>query len=1184
NKFFGATNSVKHFYQTISYNKFSFTPAPETNVALSGLVNDGVVSVTLNYPHSDPAIAIDDRNRSIARDALIAANPFVDFSQFDKNGDGTISPAELHIVVITAGYERSFTASPCGGSVWGHRWGLFGDVPMPALDGKTVGQSYSQFGEWHCADSNGPGNAATMGIMVHELGHDLGLPDLYDIDGSSEGVGNWSLMATGSWNQVKLAGDSPSHMDPWSKYFLGWISPTAVTATLSNESISASATSDDVYRLLPGTPLTGEYFLVENRQKVNYDAGLPGAGLLIWHIDTAQRTSNNRDNTNECYPNGPSCAADHYLVALVQADNAFDLEKGNNRGDGGDPWPGTSGRSSFNSSSTPNSNLYNGSAGGVSISAIGSSGTSMTATLSVLGTIPTVTIAATDNAATEEGATSGTFTVSRTGAGTTAALTVFYQVAGTATNGADYQTLAGSVTIPAGGNSATVTVTPIDDGTVGEGNETVILNLLANADYILGTSKSATVTIVDKNPPPVGTVQFSAANFSVSEGGGSAAIAITRAGGSNGAISVTVASSNGTATAGSDYTATTHTVSFANGDTATKTVNIPISNDTVFEGDETLNLTLSNPTGGSTLGTLRVAVLTIVDNDLPVVSMAATSSAAEANAVAGIFTVSRTGSTGSPLTVFYQISGTATAGQDYQALAGIVTIVAGQSSATVRVIPIDDGLAVEGNETVTLELQAHAAYALGTSKSGTVTIVDRPPPPPAGTVQFSAPNFSVNEGDGNAVVTITRTGGSNGAIAVTIATSNGTAAAGSDYTATTRTVNFANGDAASKTVSIPIRNDTVFEVDETANLALRNPTGGASLGSPSTAVLAIIDDDPGPAVSINDVQIVEGDSGTSNAVFAVTLAPASNQTVRVSYHTADDTAQAGSDYVAKTSSLTFSPGETSKNITVVVNSDTVPEATESFLVVLSGATNARVARSQGLATIVNDDVVKATWHLDADFDGDGRADIAIYRDGMWFIARSSDGGIVTVGWGGAPQDVPVPADYDGDGKADIAIYRDGVWFIRRSSDDGFTGVGWGGLPQDIPLPGDYDGDGKSDIAVYRDGGWYIIRSSDGGFTGVGWGGMPQDIPLPGDYDGDGKTDIAVYRHGGWYIIRSSDGGFTGVGWGGLVQDIPVPADYDGDGKTDIAVYRDGGWFIIRSSDGALSGASWGGQPQDIPLN
>jgi hypothetical protein len=86
-----------------------------------------------------------------------------------------------------------------------------------------------------------------------------------------------------------------------------------------------------------------------------------------------------------------------------------------------------------------------------------------------------------------------------------------------------------------------------------------------------------------------------------------------------------------------------------------------------------------------------------------------------------------------------------------------------------------------------------------------------------------------------------------------------------------------------------------------------------------------------------------------------------------------------------------------------------------------------------------------------DYDGDGKADIAVYRDGMWYILRSSDGGVTTTGWGGMAQDIPAPADYDGDGKADIAVYRNGLWFIRRSSDGVQTVVGWGGLPQDLPL-------------------------------------------------------------------------------------------------------------------------------------
>jgi M6 family metalloprotease-like protein len=384
-KFFGASSSVKHYYEQVSYGNFSTTPAPESNVSLGGLANDGIVSVTLNYPHPNTGSTIDDRNRNITRDALIAANSHVDFSQFDTNGNGVLSATELHLIIVVAGYERSYSSSPCGASAWGHRWGLSGSVPAPVLDGKVVGQTYSQFGEWHCANSNPPGHAATIGIMVHELGHDLGLPDLYDTDGSSEGVGNWSVMAGGSWNRTSLPGDSPAHFDPWSKYFVGWVSPTLVTTTLTNESISQAATNADLYQFLPGTPSSGEYFLIENRQKTGYDAGLPGSGLLIWHIDAGKS-----GNTQDCYPGGalPCTTTTHYKIALVQADNLFNLEKGNNRGDAGDPWPGSTGKTTFNDTSSPNSNFYSASPSGVTVSAISASGPTMTATFGGADTTP----------------------------------------------------------------------------------------------------------------------------------------------------------------------------------------------------------------------------------------------------------------------------------------------------------------------------------------------------------------------------------------------------------------------------------------------------------------------------------------------------------------------------------------------------------------------------------------------------------------------------------------------------------------------------------------------------------------------------------------------------------------------------------------------------------------------------
>jgi hypothetical protein len=231
--------------------------------------------------------------------------------------------------------------------------------------------------------------------------------------------------------------------------------------------------------------------------------------------------------------------------------------------------------------------------------------------------------------------------------------------------------------------------------------------------------------------------------------------------------------------------------------------------------------------------------------------------------------------------------------------------------------------------------------------------------------------------------------------------------------------------------------------------------------------------------------------------------------------------------------------------------------------------------------------------LTGDFDGDGKSDPSAYRpsDGTWYIAYSSTGTNAAVRWGGGDA-IPVPGDYDGDGKTDPAVYfpSTGQWWILYSSTGWATnsgGVQWGG-GDGIPVPGDYDGDGLTDPALYfpSTGQWWILYSSTDYRTNnaVPWGGG-LGIPVPGDYDGDGLTDPAVYdpSTGTWWILYSSTHYGTnsgGVPWGGGGA-IPAPADYDGDGKADPTVYdpSTGQWWILNSGTGyrTNSGAvPWGG--------
>jgi uncharacterized repeat protein (TIGR01451 family) len=229
------------------------------------------------------------------------------------------------------------------------------------------------------------------------------------------------------------------------------------------------------------------------------------------------------------------------------------------------------------------------------------------------------------------------------------------------------------------------------------------------------------------------------------------------------------------------------------------------------------------------------------------------------------------------------------------------------------------------------------------------------------TIQFTAAAANVNENAGTITLTASRTGGTDGAVSVNYATADGTAkgtASGvgtPDYTPASGMLNWADLDAANKTFSVPIVNDVVFEGPENFTATLSAPSCGVALGVPATETVTIIDGQTQPTLSINNVSQAEGNVGSSNFVFTVTLSGQSSQTVTVNYATANGTATAGSDYTATSGTLTFNPGVTSLPISVPVAGDTSFEGNETFTVTLSTASNATISNPTGTGTITNDD-------------------------------------------------------------------------------------------------------------------------------------------------------------------------------------------------------------------------------------
>jgi immune inhibitor A len=315
-------------------------------------------------------------------DAIKAADAAVDFSVYAIDGEVP------NLFVVFAGTGAEWSGDPS--VIWSHSWAVSAGTDHPSgylADGVII-NNYAVMpevggdltGVTGVPSWKGP-FPPTVGVYAHEYGHVLGLPDQYDYGYESEGTGMYSLMAGGSWNyspkSIIFSGNSPAHLDAWSKYRLGFVNPPEALGAITLRDAERYA---DVVKVTAPNSGGKEYFLLENRQPIGFDEGLTRVlrnasgqlylaelrGLAIYHVDDTVLTRtywrpNEAENWKEWRsegwrkaPNGET----HYGISLIQADGRWDLEHGANQGDPGDLYPGALGVTYFTSYTTPNSSSY----------------------------------------------------------------------------------------------------------------------------------------------------------------------------------------------------------------------------------------------------------------------------------------------------------------------------------------------------------------------------------------------------------------------------------------------------------------------------------------------------------------------------------------------------------------------------------------------------------------------------------------------------------------------------------------------------------------------------------------------------------------------------------------------------------------------------------------------------------
>jgi urease beta subunit len=535
-----------------------------------------------------------------------------------------------------------------------------------------------------------------------------------------------------------------------------------------------------------------------------------------------------------------------------------------------------------------------------------------------------------------------------------------------ATAGVDYVAQSGEITIPAGQTSAVIEVPVIGDR-VGESIEYFVV-YLSNPTSAFVADGQGVGTILD-DEPVVTMVDTYVSTVEGNTGTTPMNFVVRLSAASDEEVRVNYSTVEGDtgwwtgggyyggsyyyapASADSDFQSAAGTLTFAPGEIE-KTISIlAIGDREGGEGSEYFFMNLSNPSGASLT---YPSGMGIIHDDEPNAFFQQSTKVIEGTGSTTLaeLIVTLSAPSDAPITVDYATRdwSTAEADVDYESTSGTVTFAPGETTQSIFIPVYGDSLA-EYTEYIPVELTG--ATGAQASSQAYVEIVDDD-------AQISISDVSLAEGNSgitNFTFTVTMSSAATDTVTVTYETTEwGPAEPGSDFAAKSGTLVFAPGET-SKTITISVYGDTRLEEDENFYVYLNLVSGNAIMADwEATGTILNDDTSSAPTIDISDAEIVEGNSGSRTMTFTVTLSHASNQEVRVSYGTQNGTARTSdSDYVSKTGTLRFSPGQTSKTITVKVKGDKKVESDETFFVHLSGAKNGVLGDGEGVGTILNDD-------------------------------------------------------------------------------------------------------------------------------------------------------------------------------------------------------------------------------------